>query len=185
VSARLGERPRFARRSLCGGFLALSCAGCAGSGLGGARAGEATSHPLVGAPAPAFRLPSAGGGGEQSLEAYAGKVVIVDFWATWCAPCKQSFPAYQKLADRFKGDLVVLAVSQDDDASAVPGFLSETGVKFGALWDDGKAVAKSYDPPSMPSAFLIDTSGIVRFIHVGYRPGDERALEERVLSLLQ
>jgi peroxiredoxin len=180
MSGRGSER--MTRRSLLG-FLPWLVGCAAGGASPSSAAGDA--HPLLGAPAPSFELRDVTSGKAESLGAHAGKVVLVDFWATWCAPCKQSFPAYQKLANRFKGDLVVLAVSQDDDASAIPAFLSETGVKFSALWDDGKSVAKAYDPPSMPSAFVIDKSGIVRFIHVGYRPGDERTLEERVISLLQ
>jgi peroxiredoxin len=119
------------------------------------------------------------------LAAHAGKVVIVDFWATWCQPCKQSFPAYQKLATENSGQLVVVGISQDDDAKYIQAFLSETGAKFPVVWDDGKAVAKAYDPPSMPTAFVIDTNGIVRFVHVGYRAGDEATLAEEVRSLMR
>jgi cytochrome c biogenesis protein CcmG, thiol:disulfide interchange protein DsbE len=181
-----GERAQFVRRSLLLGLVGLcstlgACAGGAG-GVGASPGGA--SHPLVGAPAPGFELDAVSGGGKQSLESYAGKVLVVDFWATWCQPCKQSFPAYQKLATKLSGDLVVVGISQDDDAKGIPAFLSETGAKFPIVWDDGKAVAKAYDPPSMPTAFVIDKSGIVRFVHVGYRAGDEATLEDEVRSLL-
>jgi peroxiredoxin len=183
-----GERTQLLRRSLLLASLSLttvvSLTGCPGAG-GGANSGSAASHPLVGAPAPGFELRELVGGGDQSLEAYAGKVVIVDFWATWCEPCKQSFPAYQKLVSQMGGDLVVLGISQDDDAKGIPAFLSETGAKFPVVWDDGKAVAKSYDPPTMPTAYVIDKSGIVRFVHVGYRAGDEATLEDEVRSLMR
>jgi len=152
--------------------------------MGGGSSSAGASHPLVGAPAPAFELPALAGGGPQSLAAHAGKVVIVDFWATWCQPCKQSFPAYQDLVTRLGDELVVVGISQDDDAKGIPAFLSETGAKFPVVWDDGKSVAKAYDPPSMPTAFVIDKSGIVRFVHVGYRAGDETTLEDEVRSLL-
>src|SRR6185369_10286318 len=131
-----------------------------------------------------FELHELPGNGVESLAAHAGKVVIVDFWATWCEPCKQSFPAYQKLVTRMAGDLVVIGISQDDDTKGIPLFLSETGVRFPVVWDDGKAVAKAYDPPSMPTAFVVDKSGIVRFVHVGYRAGDEATLEDEVRSLM-
>lgn len=178
-----GERAQLLRRSLLAlGSLAL-LAGC-GAGMGGGPTSAAgSSHALVGAPAPAFELRDVAGG-NQSLAAHAGKVVIVDFWATWCKPCKESFPAYQKLVTQVGSDLVVVGVSQDDDAKGIPAFLSETGAKFPIVWDDGKSVAKSYDPPSMPTAFVIDKSGIVRFVHVGYHPGDEVTLEDEVRSLL-
>ena len=179
------ERPsRRSRRSLvlccCLGLALSACAG--GAGGPGPSSGSA-SHPLVGAPAPDFELSEVAGGGDQSLAAYSGKVVIVDFWATWCVPCKQSFPAYQKLVEQMNGELVVVGVSQDDDSKGIAAFRSETGAKVPVVWDDGKGVAKSYDPPSMPTAFVVDKSGIVRFIHVGYRAGDEAVLEEEVRSL--
>lgn len=186
MAAESSERTRSSRRSLlavvlAGSFAALGCAGKGGPGA----APTSASHPLVGAPAPAFELADVSGGGDQSLDAYAGKVLIVDFWATWCQPCKQSFPAYQKLVMELGGDLVVLGVSQDDDAKGIPAFLSETGAKFPVVWDDGKALAKAYDPPTMPTAFVIDKSGIVRFVHVGYHAGDEATLEEEARSLMR
>jgi cytochrome c biogenesis protein CcmG, thiol:disulfide interchange protein DsbE len=166
-------------------FAALALLGCAGAGGGGGASPVSASHPLVGSPAPAFELADVAGGGDQSLDAYAGKVVIVDFWATWCEPCKQSFPAYQKLATELGGDVVVVGISQDDDAKGIPAFLAETGAKFPVVWDDGKSVAKAYDPPTMPTAFVLDKSRIVRFVHVGYRAGDEQALEDEARSLLR
>ena len=180
------ERPQSARRSLVvGGACLLLALGCSGAGGPGGASPQATSHPLVGAPAPAFELRDVTGGGDQSLDAYAGKVVIVDFWATWYEPCKQSFPVYQKLVAQLGGDLVVLGISQDDDAKGIPAFLAETGATFPVVWDEGKAVAKAYDPPTMPTAFVLDKSGIVRFVHVGFRPGDERALEDEARSLMR
>jgi len=170
-------------------FLALgfaSLTACASGAAGGATSGAtASEHRLVGAPAPEFELKDLAGGAVQSLAAHAGKVVVVDFWATWCEPCKESFPAYQKLVDQMGGQLVVVAVSQDDDPKGIGAFRSETGAKFPIVWDEGKAVAQSYDPPTMPTAFVIDKSEIVRFVHVGYRAGDEQTLAQEVQSLLQ
>jgi cytochrome c biogenesis protein CcmG/thiol:disulfide interchange protein DsbE len=181
-----GERARLPARSRLsvGAFLLALLGACAGGMGGGSSSSSGASHELVGAPAPAFELPGVAGGGAESLAAHAGKVVVVDFWATWCEPCKQSFPAYQKLVTHMRGDLVVVGISQDDDAKGIPAFLSETGAKFPVVWDDGKAVAKAYNPPTMPTAFVVDKSGIVRFVHVGYRAGDEATLEEEARSLL-
>jgi len=179
----LGERARTARRSLCLGLARLALVSCGGAGGGGAGSPGA-SHPLVGGPAPAFELRAVSGGAAESLQAHAGKVVIVDFWATWCEPCKQSFPAYQRLLSELGSELVIIGVSQDDDAKSIPGFVAETGAKFPIVWDDGKSVAKAYDPPTMPTAFVIDKSGIARFVHVGYRAGDETVLAEEARSLM-
>ena len=173
------------RRSLCGaaGLLAtLALAGCAGSAASSVSASGAP-HALVGAPAPAFQLREVSGNAQQSLAAYSGKVVIIDFWATWCQPCKQSFPAYERLVRSSNGKLVVLAVSQDDEAAGIPAFVAETGATFPVVWDEDKSVAKSYDPPTMPTAFIVDKSGIVRFAHAGYRAGDEATIERQVRSL--
>jgi peroxiredoxin len=180
------ERHAAACRSLAPALmmLALTATGCAAGG-GVPASSTSSSHALVGAPAPEFELREVSGGGAQSLAAHAGKVVVVDFWATWCVPCKQSFAAYQKLVQRMNGDLVVVAISQDDEPDGIAAFVAETGAEFPVVWDDGKAVAKSYDPPTMPTAFVVDKSKIVRFVHAGYRAGDEVALEEEVRSLLR
>jgi peroxiredoxin len=163
---------------------ALLVAGCnAGGGARGPDDGE--GHPLVGARAPGFELPAPDGKGSVALSAHAGKVVIVDFWATWCAPCRESFPAYQGLADKFGGALVVLGVSVDEDPGGIPAFVKETGVRFPIAWDEGQGVSKSYQPPGMPTSYVVDRSGIVRFVHVAYRAGDERQLEDQVRSLLK
>lgn len=188
MAAPLSERAQLLRRSLllAGWVVGIVALGACAGGAGGPGASSVgSSHPLVGAPAPGFELRDVAGGGDQTLEAYAGKVLIVDFWATWCEPCKQSFPVYQKLQAELGGDLVIVGISQDDDAKGIPAFLSETGAKFPVVWDDGKAVAKAYSPPTMPTAYVIDRSGIVRFVHVGYRAGDEATLEEEVRSLMR
>lgn len=186
MPAPVRERRGPARRSLAPALamLTVTTTGCAPGG-GSAASSKSSPHALVGAPAPEFELREVSGGGEQSLAAHAGKVVVVDFWATWCQPCKQSFPAYQKLVQQLNGDLVVVAISQDDEPQGIAAFVAETGAKFPVVWDDAKAVAKSYDPPTMPTAFVVDKSQIVRFVHVGYHPGDEVALEEEVRSLLR
>ena len=187
IAALRGVRVPGASRSPLAwlGVLAVLLGACAGGMGGGGSSSSSATHALVGAPAPAFELREVAGGGAQSLASHSGKVVIVDFWATWCEPCKQSFPAYQKLVTQMGGELVLVGISQDDDAKGIPAFLSETGAKFPVVWDDGKAVAKSYDPPTMPTAFVIDKSGIVRFVHVGYRAGDEATLEDEVRSLMR
>ncbi len=188
ISQIRGDRRQLLRRPLLLGLIGwcsmLGACATGASGGGGVPSSAGASHPLVGAPAPAFELPGVDGRGSQSLKAYAGKVVIVDFWATWCQPCKQSFPAYQKLVTEMGLDFVVVGVSQDDDDKYIRAFLSETGAKFPVVWDEGKSVAKAYNPPSMPTAFVIDKNGIVRFVHVGYRAGDETTLKDEVRSLM-
>jgi cytochrome c biogenesis protein CcmG/thiol:disulfide interchange protein DsbE len=166
-------------------LLATSVAGCAGGGAGAGGAAHAVSeHPLLGSAAPALEVPTPDGKKKLSLSDYAGKVVIVDFWATWCQPCRESFPAYQSLVDEFGGKVVVLAVSVDEAPTDIAAFAKSTGAKFPVAWDEGQSAAGSYQPPKMPSSFIVDKHGIVRFVHGGFSPGDERELRNELRSLL-
>ena len=160
--------------------LALMGSGC----KPGASARNAdAAHPLIGASAPPIDVPTANGKGAVKLAEHGGKVVVVDFWATWCEPCRQSFPAYQKLVDRAGGKLVVLAVSVDEDPSGIAAFVRDTGVSFPVGWDQAQTAAKGYEPPTMPTSFVLDKNGIVRFVHAGFSAGDEVTLEREIESL--
>lgn len=191
IPAGTGESSRagFPRRVACTLFCGLLCAvalgACGGSRTGSKSGGAVTEGGgLIGAPAPDFSLTPPGGGGPVGPSAFKGQVVIVDFWATWCAPCRKSFPAYQALVDEFGNKLAVIGVSVDDDSSGIEKFRSETGVKFPLVWDDGQAVSGSYKPGSMPTSFVIDKAGIVSAIHEGFHEGDEATLRQKIRSLL-
>jgi cytochrome c biogenesis protein CcmG, thiol:disulfide interchange protein DsbE len=158
-----------------------TCAGCGGA-MGDAKAPVDSER--VGAQAPDFSLVPVGGATAVGPATFTGKVLIVDFWATWCAPCRQSFPEYQKLVEKFDGKLAVIGVSVDDAADGIGKFKRETGVKFPLVWDQGQVVAGSYKPGTMPTSFVIDRSGIVHSIHEGFRQGDEANLEQEIRSLL-
>ena len=166
-------------------FAALSaCAPGSGAGGGGSGASHAVSdHPLIGAPAPDFDLASFDGKGKVALATSSGKVTIVDFWATWCEPCRASFPAYQKMLDDFGGKLEVLGISVDEDSSGIADFKASTGVKFPIAWDEGQGAAKNYQPPTMPTSFVIDKNGVVRFVHAGFTDGDEAQIRAEVSGL--
>jgi cytochrome c biogenesis protein CcmG/thiol:disulfide interchange protein DsbE len=181
--------PRASRRVALVGSLGLAFAvvlgGCGGSKTAPKTGGAITEGGgLIGAPAPDFALSPPAGGGAISPSAFKGQVLIVDFWATWCAPCKKSFPAYQALVDEFGGKLAVIGVSVDDDSSGIEKFRSETGVKFPLVWDEGQAVSGTYKPGTMPTSFVIDKAGIVTAIHEGFHEGDEATLREKIRSLL-
>jgi peroxiredoxin len=160
-----------------------AAAGCAPKGGPGAAALPEAEHPLRGSPVPDFNL-AARGGESASPGAHPGKVVLIDFWATWCEPCRASFPEYQALLAEYTGRVVVLGISEDDEADGIDHFADETGVSFPLAWDGDKAVAQRYQISSMPTLFIVDGNGLVRYVHAGFRPGDEAIVRAAIDSLL-
>jgi thiol-disulfide isomerase/thioredoxin len=156
------------------------------SGAGGvsSQASASAEHDLVGEPAPPFELSALSGGESLNSSALSGQVVLLDFWATWCAPCRESFPIYQKLQSHYGDKIRVVAVSQDEDQSEVGPFVEELGVKFFVGWDDSQALGKSYHLEAMPTLFVLDQNGLVRHVHEGFHDGDESALRQVIDSLL-
>lgn len=160
----------------------LSCQGASGSG---SAAPKSDDHALLGAPAPDFDLARVGGAegpARVRLSELRGKVVVVDFWATWCKPCKESFPAYQKLSGE-KPDVTFVGVSIDEEPAGIPAFLEETHATFPVVWDEGQVASQGYAPPTMPTSFVVDKNGIVRFVHAGFRSGDEAELAQVIDGL--
>jgi peroxiredoxin len=159
--------------------------GCGGAGAEGAGSGGDGKHPLVGSLAPDFSAASVNGKGKPSVKAASGKVLIVDFWATWCEPCKKSFPKLEDIYVKFKASgMDMIAVSEDDENQGLTDFGTTFGAKFPLVWDDGKAIAGKWQPKSMPSTFIVDKKGIVRYVHLGYHDGEETEIEKEVKSLL-
>jgi len=159
---------------------ALSVAGCAD-----AAAPNAVDTKVVGNPAPGFTLQSVNTKGSVSLSSLEGQVVIVDFWGTFCEPCKKSFPKLQDLYGKYKSSgLVIVGVSEDDEKDGIAAFAGTYGAKFPLVWDETKSVAGKWNPGSMPATFIVDRKGVVRFFHHGYREGEEVEIEQQVKSLL-
>jgi cytochrome c biogenesis protein CcmG/thiol:disulfide interchange protein DsbE len=165
----------------------VACDAC-GGGLETSPPGEGPSAGLVGDQAPNFTVQTiAGSGAALSLRELRGTVVLVDFWATYCAPCKRSLPKLDALRAKYAGrGLHVVGISEDepDDRDKIAEFASAHGARFAIAWDEDKSIARHYKPETMPSTFVIDRKGIVRFVHVGYRDGDEGAIEKEVTDLL-
>lgn len=125
-------------------------------------------------------------GSRVSLPALRGKVVVVDFWASWCAPCKQEMPVLESLYKRFKAQgLVIVGVSVDNDRANAQRFIREVGVSFPIVHDADHSVAGRFKPPKMPTSYVIDKTGKIRFIHGGYRSEDAQKLEQEITSLLR
>ena len=179
------QRHATSRRGIVVAVLAgLGLAACEKGGAGAASP-EGDKHPLIGSPAPDFQLPAQSGGKQATLAKGEGKVVLVDFWATWCAPCKASFPKYQALSSKYGDSVVIIGISEDDEADGIQSFAKETGATFTLAWDKDKSVASAYHPSSMPTSFIVDKHGLVRFVHTGFRDGEESAIDAQIKSLLE
>jgi peroxiredoxin len=137
-------------------------------------------------PAPGFTLQS--NGGEQvSLASLKGKVVMVNFWATWCVPCRQEMPHLQALYERYNSlGFELLAVNvEKNNAEGARKWLEETPVTFPVLFDPNNEVTKLYKVQTMPSTVLVARDGTMRFIHHGYKPGYEGEYQTQVRALLR
>ncbi len=174
-------------RAFCGAVAVVMIAACgasAGDG-GGAVAPNAAKHALLNNPAPDLAGDSLNGHGKVSLAQWKGKVVLVDFWATWCEPCKKSFPRLEELHVKYGASgLEIVGVSEDDEGNGVKDFGGKYGAKFPLLWDKEKNIAGKWHPPAMPSSFIVDKKGVVRFVHLGYHDGEEKEIETELKSLL-
>ncbi len=138
----------------------------------------------VGKPAPVFDLPAAGAPNVR-LADLKGRVVYVDFWASWCAPCKQSFPWMNEMQAKYgpKG-LTIVGINVDRKREDADKFLSGTPAKFTVGFDTAGKVAEAYQPKGMPTSYLIDANGVVRAVHVGFREKDRDELERELAAAL-
>ena len=121
--------------------------------------------PVVGRPAPALQLPTLAGQ-RASLSDYKGRPVVVNFWATWCEPCKQEMPALQAAAASHP-DMVVLGVDNVESAVKVKPFVDRLGVRFPILLDEDGSVMERYQVIGLPTSFFIDRSGTLRSLYRG------------------
>lgn len=132
-----------------------------------------------------FSLPSLTGDKTINSKNYKAKVMIVDFWASWCAPCKASFAAYNELLKKF-GDkgLVIIGINIDNDPNKAKEFLEKNPANFIVAYDADKKTATAYNLPTMPTAYIIDRSGNILSTHPGYHEGDIPGLEQEVENAL-
>lgn len=143
------------------------------------------SSALVGAPAPDFALKSASGE-NMRLSEYRGDVVMINFWATWCGPCRQEMPLLDDLYGRYQRvGFQLLGVNIDDDSRRAMNMVEELGVTFPVLFDEAKEVSRLYEVEAMPVTVLVDRSGTVRHVHHGYKPGYEEKYLTEIRGLLR
>ncbi|MDX1824805.1 MAG: TlpA disulfide reductase family protein [Thiohalomonadales bacterium] len=135
-------------------------------------------------PAPDFQLPTKTE--PVSLQSLEGQVVYLDFWASWCKPCRQSFPWMNAMQAKYhaKG-LRVVAVNVDSDSEQVKRFLSRYPAEFVVAYDPQGKIASQYQVKGMPSSYLIDRQGNIHASHIGFRDEDKTAIENQINRLLQ
>jgi peroxiredoxin len=139
----------------------------------------------AGGVAPAFTL-SELGGQSASLSQYKGQVVMLNFWATWCGPCQQEMPLLDQMYRKYKpAGFTLIGVNVDKEAPPVKQLLDRKPVSFPVLLDPASQVSKAYHVDEMPSTVLIDRKGNVRFLHRGYKPGDENEYQDRIRQLIR
>ena len=140
---------------------------------------------LQGQVAPDFVLRSATGENLR-LSEYRGDVVLINFWATWCGPCRQEMPLLDDLYGRYQRvGFNLLGVNIDEDSRRAMQMVQELGVNFPVLFDEHKEVSKLYEVEAMPVTILVDREGIVRHVHHGYKPGYEEKYLTEIRSLLR
>ena len=124
-------------------------------------------------------------GKEISLADYRGKIVFVDFWASWCSPCRESLPMYDKLAADFGADdFAVIAVNLDETASDARKFIAQHPVRYTIVQNPQGDIPKAFGVSGMPSSYLIDRDGTIRQRHIGFSKKDVDMLRAEVTKLL-
>lgn len=120
------------------------------------------------------------------LKSYSGKVVMVDFWASWCGPCLRSFPWMNDLQQHYGGDgLVIVAVNLDQERALADAFLQKLPPNFHVEFDMAGNIARQFGVQVMPSSFLVDRHGQVRVRHAGFRDAQRAEREQQIVQLLK
>jgi thiol-disulfide isomerase/thioredoxin len=136
------------------------------------------------AAAPDFTLKSSGGENLR-LSELRGQVVMINFWASWCGPCRKEMPLLDQLYQQYKPlGFTVLGVNVEEEQNPARSLLSKSPVSFPILFDDTNAVSKLYNVIAMPTTVIVDRNGNMRYLHKGYMPGYEDAYQQQVRSLL-
>ena len=136
-------------------------------------------------PAPDFSLAARDGGSVQ-LSSLRGQVVMINFWATWCGPCRQEMPLLEQLHAKYEPlGFTLLGVNVEPDSAAATTWLKGVPVTFPILFDTKNAVAEQFGVMGMPSSVFVDREGRVRYVHRGYKPGDEAQYADLIRSLVK
>ena len=182
MSMKLTERFQLLLRGVCA--AGLICSGLLTSNVQAERGSHITlDEPL---PQPAWELPLiANGEGTVTDSTYLGRVTYVDFWASWCGPCRLSLPALNRLSKEFDAaDFVVVAISVDYVDEDALDFLKRYPVDYPVAIDKTGNSGRDFAVAGMPSGYLIGRDGLIRKVHVGFRKGDESVLRRQIQELI-
>ena len=182
MSMRLTERFQLLSRGVC--LAGIICSGLLTSNVQAERGSHITlDEPL---PQPAWELPLiANGEGTVTDSTYLGRVTYVDFWASWCGPCRLSLPALNRLSKEFDAaDFGVVAISVDYVDEDALDFLKRYPVDYPVAIDKTGNSGRDFAVAGMPSGYLIGRDGLIRKVHVGFRKGDEAFLKEQIQALI-
>ncbi len=135
--------------------------------------------------APDFTLESRSGDNIR-LEDHRGEVVMLNFWASWCGPCRQEMPLMDDIYSRYQDlGFTILAVNVDEIRDEALRFLDKVPVSYPVLYDPESSVSELYEVPAMPTTVMIDRDGNARYIHYGYKPGYEAEYETQIRELVR
>ncbi len=171
------KRSSVPRRSRTRLLVALGlCAGLLPAAAGSVEEGR---------PAPLFSVPALEGEGTLSLAEHRGKIVYLDFWASWCAPCLTGMPLIDELRQEFDArDFVVLAVNVDGDPKQARKLLRRRPVGYASASDPEGRLPEQFGLRTMPTSYLIDRQGVVRYVHEGFRKSDVQVLRKEIQALV-
>ena len=140
---------------------------------------------IVGSKVPGFTLQSADGGNVK-LSEFRGKVVLINYWATWCGPCRQELPELDKIHKQFSAKgFTMLGINIDNKPKNAIKMLKRLKIKFPVVFDPKKKVSEQMNVDAMPFTILVDQSGVARYVHRGYVSGDENKYRSEIKKVLK
>lgn len=135
--------------------------------------------------APSFSVPSLTGGGNVELGKYRGKVVYLDFWASWCGPCLKAIPEIEDMRAEFpETDFQIVAVNLDQKAKKALRFLEKNPIGYPSAADPKGRLPGQFGLETMPTSYLIDRDGVIRYVHKGFSRGDGSRIREEIRALI-